>query len=85
MTAIKKRMPQGSNERAKAILDVVISISEGADPETLGDPQPDPERVARGMLGGAKGGSRRASKLTPERRSEIARKAAAARWGGRQP
>ncbi len=31
--------------------------------------------------GGLKGGRARAEKLTPERRSEIARKAASARWG----
>lgn len=33
-----------------------------------------------GRLGGLKGGPARAAKLTPERRSEIARKAVAARW-----
>ena len=30
---------------------------------------------------GAKGGKARAAKLTPEKRSEIAKKAAAKRWG----
>ena len=40
-----------------------------------------PAAVALGRLGGKKGGKARAAKLTPERRSEIARKAAAARWG----
>ncbi len=39
-----------------------------------------PAAVALGKLGGAKGGKARAAKLTPKRRSEIARKAAAARW-----
>ena len=33
-----------------------------------------------GRNGGHKGGPARAAKLTPERRSEIARKAAQARW-----
>lgn len=33
-----------------------------------------------GQAGGRKGGKARAAKLTPERRSEIARKAAQARW-----
>ncbi len=33
-----------------------------------------------GRLGGLKGGKARAEKLTPEQRSEIARKAAKARW-----
>jgi hypothetical protein len=33
---------------------------------------------------GRKGGKARAERLTPERRREIARKAAAKRWGGPQ-
>ena len=40
-----------------------------------------PAAVALGRLGGKKGGAARAAKLTPEQRSEIARKAAAKRWG----
>jgi len=39
-----------------------------------------PAAVALGRLGGKKGGKARANKLTPERRSEIARKAANSRW-----
>lgn len=35
---------------------------------------------ALGHLGGLKGGKARAEKLTPERRSEIAKIAASARW-----
>jgi hypothetical protein len=34
-----------------------------------------------GRLGGRKGGLARLARLTPERRSEIARAAALARWG----
>ena len=40
---------------------------------------------SNGHLGGVKGGPARAAQLTPERRSEIARKAAAARWGKSAP
>ena len=40
-----------------------------------------PAAVALGRLGGKKGGKARAEKLTPERRSEIAKKAANIRWG----
>lgn len=36
--------------------------------------------VALGRKGGLKGGKVRAQKLTPEQRSEIAKKAAQARW-----
>jgi hypothetical protein len=39
-----------------------------------------PAAVALGRLGGLKGGKARASKLTPEQRKEIAKKAAQARW-----
>jgi hypothetical protein len=39
-----------------------------------------PAAVALGRLGGKKGGKARAAKLTQEQRSEIARKAARARW-----
>ena len=40
-----------------------------------------PNAAALGRLGGLKGGNARASKLTPARRKEIARKAAEIRWG----
>lgn len=40
-----------------------------------------PAAVALGRLGGKKGGVERAKRLTPEQRSEIAKKAAQARWG----
>ena len=39
-----------------------------------------PHAVALGKLGAKKGGVARAKKLSPERRSEIARKAVNARW-----
>lgn len=44
---------------------------------------PAPVETARqkaGRLGGAKGGAERAKKLTAEKRSEIAKKAATKRW-----
>ena len=40
-----------------------------------------PAAVALGRLGGLKGGRARAERLTPERRIEIAKKAALAKWG----
>lgn len=39
-----------------------------------------PAAVELGRRGGLKGGKARASKMTPEERSESARKAAKARW-----
>jgi hypothetical protein len=43
-----------------------------------------PAAVALGKLGGSKGGKARAAKMTPEERSEAARKAAMARWAKRR-
>jgi hypothetical protein len=40
-----------------------------------------PAAVALGKLGGLKGGLARAKKLSPQRRKEIAQKAARTRWG----
>lgn len=50
------------------------------EPMADADAVKDPAAVKRGRLGGPKGGRARAQKLTPEQRSEIARRAAEARW-----
>lgn len=47
--------------------------------ETPVEPSP---RAQIGRMGGLKGGVSRKAALTPERRKEIARKAALARWKG---
>lgn len=65
------------NELAKAIVDQATGQAE---PEEVDEPQKNPAAVELGRLGGKKGGKARAEKLTPEQRSEIARKAAQARW-----
>ncbi len=74
----QQKMPADPNRRAKATVDMIDAILDRW-PEPVPQ-EKDPERVARGKLGGAKGGKLRAEKLSPERRAEIARKAAAARW-----
>jgi hypothetical protein len=43
-------------------------------------PKKNPAAVTLGRLGGLKGGKARAEKLSPTKRKEIAKKAAAARW-----
>jgi hypothetical protein len=48
--------------------------------EAADKPKKNPAAVALGKLGGPKGGPARAAALSPERRREIARKAANARW-----
>jgi hypothetical protein len=40
----------------------------------------DPAAVALGRKGGLKGGRARADSMSPEQRSEVAKRAAAARW-----
>ena len=74
----RTKMPADPNRRAKATVDAIDAILDAWPEPTV--PEKDPDRVARGKLGGAKGGKLRAERLSPERRSEIARKAAAARW-----
>ena len=44
------------------------------------DQDKNPAAVALGKLGGLRGGRARAEKLSPERRQEIAKKAANTRW-----
>jgi hypothetical protein len=48
--------------------------------EAAPEPAKNPAAVALGRLGGLKGGKARASTLSAKKRSEIAKKAAAARW-----
>jgi hypothetical protein len=75
-------MPERSRKRPTDLNRLAASIVDSA---TGSAPDPDagknPAAVALGRLGGAKGGAARAAKLTAEQRSEIAKKAAKARWG----
>lgn len=51
-----------------------------AEPIPISGPKKNPAAVALGRLGGLKGGPARKARLSDERRSEIAKKAAKARW-----
>jgi hypothetical protein len=78
----KRPMPRDPNQRAAATVRAIDVILGDADPEPESSKPPkNPAEVALGKLGGSKGGRARAAKLTPDQRSEIARKAAAKRWG----
>ena len=70
--------PQGQKRPADVVGNAVkvMRIATGEEEEEYEDDGKDPAAKALG----AKGGKARAEKLTPERRSEIARKAAAKRW-----
>ena len=72
------RGPKGQKRPADVIGNVVrvMEIATGQRDEEFEDDGKDPAAKALG----AKGGKARASKLTAEQRSTIARKAAAARW-----
>ena len=73
--------PQGQKRPADVIGNAVkvMRIATGEEEEEFEDDGKDPAAKALG----AKGGKARAKKLTPEQRSEIARKAAVTRWKAR--
>lgn len=58
----------------------IVAQATDEEPKQPEQPEKNPAAVALGRLGGLKGGAARAKKLTAEERSEIAKKAAAARW-----
>lgn len=69
--AKRSKKPADLNRLAAAI------VGEATD-ET--PPEPESKRAKAGRIGGLKGGIQRSKQLSPERRSEIAREAANARW-----
>jgi len=71
MTTARPKRPSDANQLAKLIADIATG-------EVLDTP-PAEKREAQ-VKGGKAGGRARAEKLTPEERSEIAKKAAASRW-----
>jgi hypothetical protein len=75
-------MPDRSRKRPTDLNALAASIVDDATTENkeIPDDGKDPAAVSLGRRGGLKGGKARAAKLTPEQRSEIAKKAAAARW-----
>ena len=86
-----------SKQRRKTRRDaaeIALSVVEKAIGEKLaGEPKPveplesdtrNPAAVALSKLGASKGGKARAAKLGPKKRSQIAKKAAQARWSPRR-
>lgn len=73
----KRSSKRDTNELAKFI------VNEATDEEIVEkaiDDGKNPYAVLLGRKGGLKGGKARAEKLSPEKRREIAQKAAKARW-----
>lgn len=70
--------PPEDEDFNEAAFRVVRSATEKHDPEAR---KKNPAAVALGRLGASKGGKARAAKLSAKRRAQIAKKAAASRWG----
>ena len=70
-----RKPPRDPNELAKYILDVTTGEAEKIEP-----PKKNPHAQALSKLGASKGGKARAQKLSAKKRSQIAKKAAKARW-----
>jgi hypothetical protein len=80
-------MPERSRSRPRDVNELgrrLVDEATGEAPKFDPDAGKDPAAVALGRKGGLKGGKARAAKLTPEQRSEAARRAAQARWGDRR-
>ena len=75
------KRPRDTNQLAKLIVDIAPSSEE----LHRADDGKDPAAVALGRKGGLKGGKARIASLTPERRQEIAKRGAAARWKKQKP
>lgn len=71
--------PKGERRPADVIGNAVLvmKIATGEETETL---PPDDGKDPAAKALGKKGGAARAASMTPERRAEIARKAASSRW-----
>jgi hypothetical protein len=73
----KPKRPRDANQLAKRIVDISTGQTEDATPA---ERIKNPAAVELGRKGGLKGGKARAEKLSKKKRSEIAKKAAKARW-----
>jgi hypothetical protein len=71
----KKKRPRDINQLAASIVGDATGNAPPEEPSAK-----NPAAVALGRLGGLKGGKARAESLTAKKRSEIAKKAAKARW-----
>lgn len=70
---MRKKAPSDPNQLAAFIVEQAIG-------QPAEKPEKNPAAVSLGRLGGLKGGKARAQSLSSEERSEIAKKAAVARW-----
>lgn len=78
-------MPKGPNgeKRPADAVGLAVLIGKIATGEVQDKPEDDGKDPAAKAMG-KKGGTARAASMTPERRAEIAKKAAAKRWANKQ-
>lgn len=76
--------PKGGKRPADVIGAAVKVMRIATGEEAEGAPAPDATKDAAAVAMTRKGGATRAAAMTPEKRAEIAREAAAKRWGGQQ-
>ena len=72
------KRPRDPNQLAHRVF--LESIGEAPKTEPPAERKKNPAAVLLGRLGGLKGGAARAAALSPKKRSQIAAKAAKARW-----
>ncbi len=79
-------MPKGprGEQRPADVIGAAVKIMRIATGEEEDAPMPDSGKDPAAAAMGRKGGAARAAGMTPERRAEIARKAAAKRWSANQ-
>lgn len=75
----RRKRPRDPAQLAKLMIDIASGEVEDCEPEPPLEGK-DAAAVSLGRRGGLKGGKARAAKMTPERRAEIAKNAAKARW-----
>lgn len=73
--------PKGQKRPADVVSNAVHVMKVLTGEADDGAPEDGKDKAAQSM--GRKGGAARAASMTPERRAEIAKKAAAKRWHGR--
>lgn len=73
MTEKTPKRPRDPNQLAKLITDIAT-----------GEIEETPPAPSKGRAGGLKGGEARANALSPQKRQQIAQKAATARWAKKQ-
>lgn len=75
-------MPRGpkGEHRPADVIGTAIKVARIATGEEQDAPPPDSGKDPAAVSMGKRGGAARAAAMTPERRAEIARKAAAKRW-----